>query len=70
MNPVFKSRTIHFNAWSIILLHATWPFLPEHFRQHPWSMSAVSAWFTCGNVILRFLTTEALAWRKNAEEKK
>lgn len=60
MKPAYKSRTIHFNWLSGVLVHAVWPFLPEHFRHQPYAMSALAAWFTIGNIILRWLTTQPI----------
>lgn len=57
---VLKSKTVHFNWISGVLVHAVWPFLPEHFRSQPYAMSALTAWFTVGNIVLRLLTTEGL----------
>lgn len=54
------SKTIHFNWMSGVAIPAIWPFLPEKFRMHDYAIAAVTAWFTIGNVVLRFLTSEAL----------
>lgn len=62
-----SSKTIVFNSMSGMLVSAFWPFLPESFRHHDYAMPAVTAWFSIGNIILRFLTREALSvfGRKN-----
>lgn len=55
-----RSKTLHFNFWSLVLVHAVWPFLPESFRHQDYAMDALAAWFTIGNAIIRFFTTEAV----------
>ncbi len=62
---VFSSRTIHFNVWT----WAVWPFLPKSFKENPDAPMILGAWITIGNIILRFLTTEALTWRKGTDGK-
>lgn len=63
-NPL-ASKTIHFNVISA----AIWPFLPEHFRKHSYAESALLAWLTIGNIVLRFVTSEALRFFKSSPEK-
>jgi hypothetical protein len=63
-----SSRTIGFNSVSGLLVSAVWPLLPDSFRSHDWAVPALTAWFTIGNIILRFLTTEAVAWRSSHEK--
>lgn len=63
-NPFF-SKTIHFNVISA----AIWPFLPPHFRHHSYAQPALIAWLAIGNIILRFLTAEALRLFKASPEK-
>lgn len=58
---VFRSKTIHFNWLSGVIVHAVWPFLPKHFREQPYAMSAITSWFALGNIALRFVTTEAVS---------
>jgi hypothetical protein len=65
-----RSKTIHFNLWSGVFVHAIWPFLPPHFRQQPYAMAAVTSWFTLGNIGLRLITTEALNLRRGRDAKK
>lgn len=55
------SKTVHFNWSSAVLVHAIWPFLPHHFTAQSYALSAVTAWFTVGNVIIRFFTREAIS---------
>jgi hypothetical protein len=56
-----SSKTIQFNVWT----WALWPLLPKHFREDPNAPLVVGAWFTIGNVALRFVTSEAITlWRK------
>lgn len=65
----WKSKTLHFNWSSAVLVHAVWPLLPKSFRDQPYAMSAVVSWFTIGNMVLRFLTTGAVSlWGKNEKE--
>lgn len=59
-----SSKTINFNIVSGVVIHAVWPLLPKTFREQPYSMSAVTSWFAIGNIVLRFMTTEALAIMK------
>jgi len=63
------SKTVHFNLISGILVPAVWPFLPEHFRNSQYAMAAVTSWLTIGNIILRFVTHQALAWGKHGPTK-
>jgi hypothetical protein len=58
------SKTLHFNTWSVVLIHAVWPMIPKHFRNEPYAMSALSAYFAIVNSALRFVTTEAISWRR------
>jgi hypothetical protein len=69
--PLYASRTFHFNWLSGVVIHAAWPFLPKHFREQPYAMPAVSAWFALGNIALRFATDTAvyLYRRKTPDEK-
>lgn len=57
-----ESKTVHFNTMSAAIIPALWPFLPESFRHQDYAIAAVSAWYTIGNIVLRFLTSEALSW--------
>jgi hypothetical protein len=62
----FSSKTLHFNWWTWVV----WPFLPHKIKSNPNAILALSAWLTIGNVVLRFITTEALLfWGKNANKK-
>lgn len=62
----WSSKTIQFNVVSGVIFHAAYPFLPERFRDPAF----IEAWFTIGNIILRFVSYEAvtLFGRKNAQE--
>lgn len=60
-----QSRTIRFNAASGLLAVGVLPFLPEGFAHRPGAVEAVAAWFSLGNIALRFITATALcrpAW--------
>jgi hypothetical protein len=60
------SKTIHFN----LLAWAVWPFLPAKFKQDPNAPLVVAAWFSIGNIVLRFVTSTAIVfWGKRAKEK-
>lgn len=64
------SKTIHFNWISGLAIPAVWPFLPESFRHQDYATAAITAWFAIGNIVLRFLTSEAIglfARRTNAK---
>ena len=58
------SKTIHFNWLSLVLAHAVWPFMSPHFKL-TFGFTAIASWFTLGNIILRFFTSEAISlWKK------
>lgn len=59
-----SSKTIHFNIASGIIIPAIWPFLPKSFRDHDYSIAAVTAWFSILNVVIRLFTKEALSFFK------
>lgn len=63
------SKTVQFNTISAAFIPAIWPFLPESFRHHDYAIAAISGWYTIGNVVLRFLTSEAISWRAEKTEK-
>lgn len=65
-SPLY-SKTIHFNLANL-LVAAFWPLLPEDFRSQDWAFSAVLAWVTLGNLVLRFLTCKALHIRGPFED--
>lgn len=58
--PALFSKTMGFNLSSGILIPAVWPFLPKHFRDQDYAIAAVTAWFTILNMVLRWLTKEAI----------
>lgn len=61
----FSSKTIHFNVWTF----AAWTLLPKGFRDKPDSMMYVTAWLSIGNIVLRFVTREALQlWSLRAKK--
>ena len=67
----FLSKTVQFNTISSAFIPAIWPFLPASFREHDYAIAAISAYYTIGNVILRFITKEALSWNlKNIDTSK
>ena len=65
VKSALASRTLHFNVWT----WAIWPFLPQEFRHQPYAPMVVGAWFSIGNIALRFLTSEAISfWSKNGSK--
>ena len=56
--PKLSHPHVHFNWASGVLVHAVWPFLPHDFREKPYAIAAVTAWFTIGNIILHIF------WRR------
>lgn len=65
-----KSKTIHFNTISMVLVYAAFPFMPKRITSSEYSIQIISSWFTIGNIILRLLTREAISifGRKNNEQ--
>lgn len=65
-----KSKTIHFNTISMLFVYAVFPFLPKRITSSEYAIQIISSWFTIGNVILRFVTSEAISIfrRKNNEQ--
>lgn len=65
-----QSKTINFNLVSGVLVPAVWPFLPAQFRQHDYAAPAVAAWFSLGNIVLRFFSSSAVKLSANKEVSK
>jgi len=66
----FDSKTLQFNSLSAAIIPAIWPLLPESFRHQDYAITAVTAWMSIGNIVLRFLTKEALSWTTKDSDKR
>lgn len=62
---VLSSKTINFNWISGLAIPAIWPFLPEDFRNQSYAVPALTAYFTLGNIVLRFVTNKPITFGSN-----
>ena len=58
--PALSSKTVNFNWISGLAIPMIWPFIPQNFKNQDNAINIITAWFTIGNIILRFLTKEAV----------